>query len=76
MYPSFNLRYNVMLIKMRLITLFRVMNHHQKCLQANVKNCNEPKTGNGKESDLRRSQEIKVIGTFDCIQRCNSFKCI
>ena len=25
------------------------MNHHQRCLQGNVKNRNEPKTGNAKE---------------------------
>ena len=35
-----------MLIKMHLITLFRIMNPHQRCLQAKVKNRNEPKTGN------------------------------
>ena len=32
-----------MLIKMHLITLFRVMNSHQRCLQAKVKYRNEPK---------------------------------
>ena len=34
---------------MHLITLFRIMNPHQRCLQAKVKYRNEPKTGNAKE---------------------------
>ena len=39
----------LMLIKMHLITLFRIMNPHQRYLQAKVKYRNEPKTGNAKE---------------------------
>ena len=49
-----------MLIYMHLITLFRIMNPHQRCLQAKVKYRNEPKS-----EDLSRSLEINAIWTFD-----------
>ena len=54
-----------MLIKMHLITLFRVMSPHQRCLQAKVKYCNEPKQVMPKTEDLSRSLEIKPIWTYD-----------
>ena len=54
-----------MLIKMHLITLFRVMNPHQRCLQAKVKNRNEPKHVMLKSQDLSRSLVIKLIWTFN-----------
>ena len=50
---------------MHLITLFRVMNPHQRCLHANVKYRNEPKQAMPKSKDLSRSLEIKSIWTFD-----------
>ena len=52
---------------MHLITLFRVMNPDQKCLQAKVKYWNEPKQLQvmPKSEDLRRSLEINAIWTFD-----------
>ena len=40
--------------------LFRVMNPHQKCLQANVKYRNEPKQVMPKSEELSRSLEIKT----------------
>ena len=46
---------------MHLITLFRVLNPHQRCLQAKVKNRNEPKQVLPKSRDLK----IKLIWTFD-----------
>ena len=46
-----------MLIWMNLITLFRVMNPHQRCLHAKVKYRNEPKQVMPKSEDLSRSQE-------------------
>ena len=51
-----------MLIKMHLITLFRVMN---RCYQAKVENWNEPKQVMPKSEDLSWSLEIKTIWTFD-----------
>ena len=50
---------------MHLITLFRVMNPHQRCLQAKVKYRNEPKQVMPKSGDLSRSLEINAIWTFD-----------
>ena len=41
------------------------MNSHQRCLQAKVKNRNEPKEVMPKSQDLSRSLEIKLIWTFD-----------
>ena len=37
---------------MHLMTLFRIMNPHQRCLQAKVKNQNEPKQVMQKSKDL------------------------
>ena len=54
-----------MLIQMHLITLFRVMNPHQRCLQAKVKYRNEPKQVMPKSDDLSRSLEINGNWTFD-----------
>ena len=53
-----------MLIKMHLITLFRVMNPHQRCLQTKVKYRNEPKQVMPKSEDLCRSLEMNAIWTF------------
>ena len=39
--------------------LFRVMNPHQRCLQAKVKYRNQPKQVMPKSEDLSRSLEIK-----------------
>ena len=50
---------------MHLTTLFRVMNPHQRCLQAKVKYRNEPKQVLPKSQDLSRSLEINAIWTFD-----------
>ena len=50
---------------MYLITLFRVMNPHQRCLQAKVKYRNEPKLAIPKSEDLSRSLEINAIWTSD-----------
>ena len=50
---------------MHLITLFRVMNPHQKCLKAKDKKRNEPRQVMPKSEDLSRSLEIKLILTFD-----------
>ena len=50
---------------MHLITLFRVMNPHQRCLQAKVKYRNEPKQVLPKSEDPSRSLEINAIWTFD-----------
>ena len=49
---------------MHRITLFRVMNPHQRCLQAKVKYRNEPKQVMPKSEDLSRSLEIHAIWTF------------
>ena len=49
---------------MHLITLFRVINPHQRCLQAKVRNRNEPKQVISKSKDVSRPLEIKVIWTF------------
>ena len=54
-----------MLILMHLITLFRIMNPHQRCLQAKVKYRNEPKQAMPKSEYLSRSLEINAIWTFD-----------
>ena len=45
--------------------LFRVMNPHQRCLQAKVKYRNEPKQVMPKSEDLSRSLEINAIWIFD-----------
>ena len=47
--------------------LFRVMNPHQRCLEAKVENWNEPKQVMPKSNakDLSRSLEIKPMWTFD-----------
>ena len=50
---------------MHLITLFRIMNPHQRCLQAKVKYRNEPKQVMPKSEDPSRSLEINAIWTFD-----------
>ena len=50
---------------MHLITLFRIMNPHQRCLQAKVKYRNEPKQVMPKSDYLSRSLEINAIWTFD-----------
>ena len=50
---------------MHLITLFWVMSPNQICLQAKVKNRNEPKHVISKSQDISRSLEIKLIWTFD-----------
>ena len=50
---------------MHLITLFRIMNPHQRCLQAKVKYRNEPKQVMPKSEYLSRSLEINAIWTFD-----------
>ena len=50
---------------MDVITLFRVMNPHQRCLQAKVKKHNEPKQVMPKSQDLSRSLKIKALWTFD-----------
>ena len=50
---------------MHLITLFRVMNPHHRCLHAKVKYRNEPKQVMPKSEDLSRSLEINAIWTFD-----------
>ena len=51
---------------MHLITLFRVMNPHQRCLEchAKVKYRNDPKQAMPKSKALNRSLEIKPIWTF------------
>ena len=49
---------------MHLTTLFRVMNPHQRCLQANVENWNDPKQVMLKSDNLSRSLTIKPIWTF------------
>ena len=54
-----------MLILLHLITSFRVMNPHHICLQAEVKNWNEPKPVKSKNQDFGWSIEIKVIYTLD-----------
>ena len=69
---------------MHLITLFRVMNPHQRCLHAIVKYWNEPEHVMPKSEDLNRSQEINAIWTFDtefptiinksCTYTCITFK--
>ena len=45
--------------------LFRIMNPHQRCLQAKVKYRNEPKTGNANESRPKEVTRHKSIWTFD-----------
>ena len=54
-----------MLISMHMITLFWVMNPHQRCLQAKVNYRNEPKQVVPKCEDISRSLVIKPIWTFD-----------
>ena len=54
-----------MLIQMHLITLFRIMNTYQRCLQAKVIIYNEPKQVMPKSQYLRRSIERKSIWTLD-----------
>ena len=53
-----------MLIKLHLMTLFRVFNPHQRCLQDKVKYRNEPKQVVPKSEDQNKSLEIKVIWRF------------
>ena len=48
-------------IQISLITIYRVMNRHQRSLQANVENWNEPKQIKPKSQDPVMSREIKVI---------------
>ena len=48
-----------MIIRVHLITLFRVINPHQICLQAKVKYRNEPK------QVMPKIEEIKPIWIFD-----------
>ena len=50
---------------MHLRTLFRVMNPHQRYIQAKVKYQNESKQVMPKSEDLSRSLEINEIWTFD-----------
>ena len=50
---------------MHLITVFRIKNPHQRCLQAKVKYRNEPKQVMPKSEYLSRSLEINAIWTFD-----------
>ena len=50
---------------MHVITLFWVMNPHQRCLHAKVKYRNEPKQLMPKSEDLSRSLEINASWTFD-----------
>ena len=50
---------------MHLITLFRVTNPHQRCLQAKVKYRNEPKQVMPEIEDLSRSLEMSAIWKFD-----------
>ena len=50
---------------MHMITSFWAMNPHQRCLQANVKNRNQPKKVMPKSQDLSRSLEINLIWIFD-----------
>ena len=45
--------------------LFRVMDPHQRCLQAKVKFRSEPKQVVPKSEDLSRSLEINAIWTHD-----------
>ena len=45
--------------------LFRVMNPHQRCLQAKDKYRNEPKLVMAKSENLSRLLEINAIWTFD-----------
>ena len=45
--------------------LFRIMNPHQRCLQAKVKYRNELKQVMPKSEYLSRSLEINAIWTFD-----------
>ena len=45
--------------------LFRIMNPHQRCLQAKVKYRSEPKQVMTKSEDLSWSLEINAIWTFD-----------
>ena len=47
------------------LMLFRVMNPHQRCLQAKIENRNEPKHVMPKIEDVSRSLEIKPIWIFD-----------
>ena len=47
-----------------MITPFRVMNPHQRCLQAKVKYRNEPKHIMPKSEDIGRSLEINEIWKF------------
>ena len=50
---------------MHLITQFRVINPHQRCLQARDKYRKEPKQEMPKSDDLSRSLEINTIWTLD-----------
>ena len=50
---------------MHLITLFRLMNSHQRFLQAKVKNQNEQKQVMPKSKDLSRTLDMTLLVTFD-----------
>ena len=50
---------------MHLVKLFRVINPHQRCLQAKVINWDEPKQVMPKSRDPSRSLEMKLIWSFD-----------
>ena len=49
---------------MHLITLFRMLNPHQRCLQAKVKYRNESKQVMAKSEGLSRLLEMNAIWTF------------
>ena len=51
-----------MLIKMHLITLFRIMNPHQRCLQAKVKYRNEPSIICLQETFLKPGDNLDIRG--------------
>ena len=57
--------------------LFRIMNPHQRCLQAKVKYLNEQKQVLPKSEDRGRSLEINAIWTFDTeeLSVCISANC-
>ena len=50
---------------MHLITLFRIMNPHQRCLQVKSNSRMSQKQVMPKSEDLSRSLEINAIWTFD-----------
>ena len=54
--------YTSKLIEMHLITSFRAMDPHQRCLLAKVKTWNGPKQAMPKSHDLSRLLEINLFG--------------